>query len=263
MTQGKVLIRLPRKTYVEDLGREVSLGSFEKHVIRNPGRSFSDKKNTFKPEELQQEPHRFVRRKDDYILMDADFLDEYKQLRRLAQIITLKDLGRIVTLLGVNDGSVVVEAGSGSGAATAYLSRLARKVHSYEVSDDHLAVAKENVKALGRDNVEFHRQDVYEDVEEHGADAFLLDVPDPARALPQVSKALRVGGRCVVYTPNLTQAQQAVASLPDDFLYEGTSELTERQWEVRDKVLRPRMQGLGHTAFLTLIRKLPEKGGEQ
>ena len=257
---SKLLIRLPRKTYVEELGKEILLGDFEKHVITRTNRSFSDKKHTIRPETLQQEPHRFTLKKDDYLLMDADFLDEYKQLRRLAQIITLKDIGRIITLLGITKDSLVAEAGSGSGAATVYLSKVAREVRTYELNEDHLAVAQENVKAYGCDNVTITKGDIYEDVEALEADAFLLDVPEPIKALAQVHKALRTGGRCAVYTPNLTQAQEAVNELPEGFLYEQTIELTERQWHIKGKQLRPRMQGLGHTAFITIIRKIP--GGE-
>ncbi|MBN1275728.1 methyltransferase domain-containing protein [Candidatus Woesearchaeota archaeon] len=254
---SKVLIRLPRKQYVEELGREISLGEFEKHVITRTDQSYSDKKHTITPESLQQEPHRFIIKKDEYLLLEADFLDEYKQLKRLAQIITLKDLGRIITLLGVTKDSVVVEAGTGSGAATCYLAKVAREVHSYEVNEEHLTVARENTERLGISNVQFHKTDVYEGMKDHGADAFLLDVPDPARALPQVIKALRMGGRCVVYTPNLTQARDVANSLPDALLYEGVIELTERGWQVQGRQLRPRMQGLGHTSFLTLLRKIP------
>ena len=66
-----------------------------------------------------------------------------------------------------------------------------------------------------------------------------------------------MGGRAVIYTPNLTQAQSTVLNLPNTLMYEGTIELTERQWAIKDKILRPVMQGLGHTAFLTTVRKVP------
>ncbi|MBD3209176.1 methyltransferase domain-containing protein [Candidatus Woesearchaeota archaeon] len=256
----KVLIRLPRKTYVEDLDREITLGEFEKHVITKTNRSFSDKKHTIRPEILEKEPHRFERKKDEYLLLNADFLDEYKQLRRSAQIITLKDIGRIITLLGITKDAVVVEAGAGSGAATCYLAKLAKEVHTYELEEEQLNMTKENLKELNINNVHLYQADIYEKAKEHDADAFLLDVPDPRKALPQAIKALRVGGRCAIYTPNLTQAQDVINNLPETLLYEGTTELTERNWHIKGRVLRPRIQGLGHTAFLTLLRKVP--GGE-
>lgn len=257
---SKVLIKLPRKTFVEELNKEILLGTFEKHVITNTNRQFSNKKHTFKPGDLQKPDQRFIIKQDTYLLFTADFLDEYKLIKRLAQIITLKDIGRIITLLGVNKNSIVVEAGSGSGAATTYLANIVKEVHTYEVNDDHLAVAKENVATFGCKNVTFYKKSIYEEVKKHEADGFLLDVPEPINALPQVIKALRMGGRCVMYTPNLTQAQEVVNNLPDTLLYEETIELTERTWNIKGKVLRPRMQGLGHTAFLTLLRKIP--GGD-
>lgn len=254
---AKVLIKLPRKRYVEELDKEIMLGAFEKHVLTRTDRQFSDKLHSFSPDILNQEQSRFMMGKDEYLLFTADFVDEYKLLKRLAQIITLKDIGRIITLLGITRDSIVVESGAGSGAATCYIAKIAKEVHSYEIDDEHLAVAKENVKNLGLGNVSFYKGSIYEDVQAHEADAFLLDVPDPLQALPQVVKALRMGGRCVLYTPNLTQAQEAVNNLPEDLLYEGTIELTERQWQIKGKVMRPRIQGLGHTAFLTTLRKIP------
>jgi tRNA (adenine57-N1/adenine58-N1)-methyltransferase len=255
--QKKVLIRLPRKKFVEELGRDISLGEFEKHIVKNTDKPFSDVKHTLTSEQLQQEPCRFPVKDDQYIILNTDFLDEYKGIKRLAQIITLKDIGRIITLLGINRDSVVVEAGSGSGAATVYLASIAKEVHTYEINDDHLAVAKDNVKEFNLSNVTFYRQSIYEEIMEHNADAFLLDVPEPKLALTQVEKTLRIGGRCVMYTPNLTQAADAINHLPQNLLYEGTLELTERNWEIKERILRPRMQGLGHTAFLTILRKMP------
>ena len=254
---AKVLIKLPRKRYIEELDKEIMLGAFEKHVLRKIDKQFSDKAHSFSPEVLQQGPSKFAMGKDEYLLFEADFVDEYKLLKRLAQIITLKDIGRIITLLGITRDSVVVESGAGSGAATCYLAKIAKAVHTYEIEDEHLHVAQENVKNLSLDNVTFYKGDIYEDVGAHEADAFLLDVPDPQKALPQLIKALRIGGRAVIYTPNLTQAQDAVNNLPDELLYEGTIELTERQWQIKGKVMRPRIQGLGHTAFLTTVRKVP------
>ena len=252
---SKVLIKLPRKVLVEELGREVMLGSFEKHLIKDPSKDFSSSKGQISATELSAKPHRFKLNKEEYITLEADFLDKYKSLRRLAQIITLKDIGRIITLLGLTDTSIVVEAGSGSGAFSKYIAPLVKHIHSYEINDDHLAVAKENCQDYS--NITFYKQDIYESVGEHQADAFLLDVPDPSKALSSVAKALRIGGRAVIYAPNLTQTQSAVLHLPENLLYEQTIQLTEVDWEVKERILRPRMQGLGHTAFLTLVRKLP------
>lgn len=256
---SKILIRLPRKRFVEELGRDVLLGKFEKHLVKDVSKPFHEKKSSFSVETLQGSAKRFVQGKESYLLFDADWLDSYKQLKRLAQIISLKDIGRIITLLGITKDSVVIESGAGSGAATSYLGMVAKEVHSYEVDKEHLEVAKHNVEVLGVDNVFFHLADIYDvkNVQSHGADAFLLDVPDPKEALASVEKALRIGGRAVIYSPNLTQVQSTVLSLPEGLLYESTIELTERQWSIRDKVLRPVMQGLGHTAFLTLVRKVP------
>ncbi|MBR9703479.1 hypothetical protein GOV10_05545, partial [Candidatus Woesearchaeota archaeon] len=120
---AKILIQLPR--FVEDEGRRIQITSFEKFYLDNIDRTFSTKKATFRPEELAKNGF-LEKKKDSYLLMDSDFVDDYKQLKRLAQIITLKDIGRIITLLGLTKESIVVEAGSGSGAAGIYLAKVVK-----------------------------------------------------------------------------------------------------------------------------------------
>jgi len=255
---AKILIRKPRKTHVEELGKDVLLGPFEKFYVKKTDKDFSEKRGQVPKEELASKPHCFTVGKESYFTLDSDFLDDYKQLKRHAQIIGLKDIGRIITLLGIHKESVIVESGAGSGAATCYLASVAKQVYTYEINDENLSVTQENIKCYGLENVDLRKGDIYADVEAHEADAFLLDVPEPVKALPQVHKALRMGGRVAIYTPNLTQAQELILTLGKEFLYEETIELTERNWVIKDRILRPQMQGLGHTAFLTLLRKIPK-----
>lgn len=257
---AKVLFRLPRSVVDNDSGRVVSLNGLEEFYVSDLSKGFSTRFSRLSPDDLSGSKF-FVVNKDSYVVFDSDFLDDFSRLKRLAQTISLKDLGRIITLLGLNRDSVLVEAGSGSGAATLYFSRIVKKVFSYDVNPKHQAVAKSNVSSFGVDNVEFFLADVYDssNVLAHGADAFLLDVPEPVRALPSVVKALRVGGRAVIYSPNLTQLRDVALNLPSSLLLLRTVQVTEQDWEVSDLLLRPRMQGLGHTAFLMLLRKIPEK----
>lgn len=259
---AKILIRKPRKVYVKELDKQVLLGPFEKFYIKNTEKDFSEKRGQVPKEDLAAEPHAFTVGKENYFTLESDFLDDYKQLKRHAQIIGLKDIGRIITMLGINKESVVVESGAGSGAATCYLASVAKQIHTYEINEENLSVSQENVQRYGLTNVNLQKGDIYADVESHEADAFLLDVPEPRRALPQVHKALRMGGRVAIYTPNLTQAQDLILNLGEEFLYEETIELTERKWVIKERILRPQMQGLGHTAFLTLLRKIPTQEKE-
>ncbi len=256
---AKILIKLPRTTRIEEIKKEIRLEKFEKHYIEDENKDYTNSKNKIPKEEIKKEPHAFKIGKNQYITLKADFLDKYKQIRRKAQIISLKDLGRISTLLGLNKNSILVEAGSGSGAASCYYSKYIKEIHSYEINEEHLAIAKENAKKQECKNIKFYKKNIYDEkeVNEHEADAFLLDVPEPEKALKSVVKALRTGGRCVVYTPNLTQAQEVIKNLPEELLNEGTIEIMERQWTIKEKILRPVMQGLGHTAFLTTLRKIP------
>ena len=56
----------------------------------------------------------------------------------------------------------------------------------------------------------------------------------------------------------MTQTTDFVNALKgnDTFLYEKTVELIERSWKIDGVVARPRSEGIGHTAFLTFVRKI-------
>lgn len=258
---AKILMRLPKEIVDEDTKEVVRRIKFDKFYVKDEDKDFSEKRGRVPKEELAKNPHRFSCNGYEYVSLDTDFLDEYKRIKRLAQIITLKDIGRIITLLGLHKDSVLVESGSGSSGASSYLARIVKEIYSYEINEKHLAVAKENISDLGINNVEFILGDVYDEkaMKSYEADAFLLDVPDPKKAMKSVLKALRLGGRVVVYTPNLTQIRDVVCDVSDEFVYETTVELTEKSWEISEKKLRPRMQGLGHTAFLSVFRKICRK----
>src|SRR3989344_3372236 len=52
----------------------------------------------------------------EFSVSEASFIDLYRKIKRIAQIIPQKDVGLIITEAGLNKDSVIIEAGSGSGA---------------------------------------------------------------------------------------------------------------------------------------------------
>ncbi|MFH1589137.1 MAG: methyltransferase domain-containing protein [archaeon] len=247
----KLLIKKERTTKVD--GRTVVLSRFEKHLVDDT-KDFSTQFGLIKKNDLKKSSAKAG--KEVYYVLEPSFIDHYKRIKRLAQIITLKDIGAIITNTGMNNESIVMDAGTGSGGLACYLAKIAKKVISYDIHDDHLAVAKENVDALNLKNIEIKKGDVFNEkkIKEKNVNILILDVAEPWKAIKTAEKVLKKGGFVVSYSPNINQTEQFVKALSDKFLYEKTTEIMEREWTVKGRILRPRMKDLGHTAFLSFAR---------
>ncbi len=250
---ARVIIKKERSVEVDGKKRKIS--SFDKHYV-DSDKDFSCKYGTIKKTDLKKDKVKVAN--EEFVLFDAQFIDDYKRLRRDAQIITLKDIASIIANTCINKKSKVIDAGAGSGALACFLAAVADKVESFDINMDSLKIARENAKQLDLENIKFTRGDVYNavSIKLKGFDVFTLDVPEPWRAIKTAGKVLKVGGFLVSYSPNINQTQQLVNALPDNFLHEKTIEVIEREWSVKDLVLRPKTKDVGHTAFLTFVRKI-------
>ena len=191
-------------------------------------------------------------------LISASFIDQYRRMQRLAQIITAKDIGWIIAESGIGKESTVVDCGTGSGFLAIALARLVKQVVTYDINEKHIAVAQRNIAAMGMQNITLKKKDVYKRIDEKDAELVVLDVAEPWRAVKSALRALRFGGFLVSYSPNATQVQQLVAELErhEEMVHLKTVELICREWKVDGLVLRPKSEGIGHTGFLTLGRKV-------
>ena len=82
---------------------------------------------------------------------------------------------------------------------------------------------------------------------------------DGKKIARETKKVLKKGGFVVSYSPNINQTQQFVKALTDKFSYEKTIEVIEREWTIKDRVLRPKMKDIGHTAFLSFARLIKQE----
>jgi tRNA (adenine57-N1/adenine58-N1)-methyltransferase catalytic subunit len=192
----------------------------------------------------------------EFLIFEPYFIDVYKKLKRHAQIIMLKDIGIIVAETGINRESIVVDAGSGSGALALFLANIAKKVYTFDIDDRAIKVVKENIKLLDLKNVVLKKADVYAEIPVKNADVIILDLKEPWNAINNVKSSLKAGGFLVLYTPQVTQIIDTLKTFGNDFMHLKTVELIERDWEFRDKIARPKNIEIGHTGFLTFARKI-------
>lgn len=250
----KVLLRLPRK--VKDGEREVIMNNLEEFYITEP-KDFHFSGGFVTKEQLEK-GGAFLSGKDSFVVFDATFMDEFYHMKRKAQVITPKDIGPIISYTGINKESIIIDAGVGSGFLSCFLGMIAKRVDAYDIEDSHIEVSEKNVKSLNLQNVSIEKKSIYDkdNFKENEYDVFTLDVPEPWKALETANKTLKVGGYLVIYAPNINQIHHTVTSLPEGLLHEKTIEMIEREWSVKEKVLRPLTKDFGHTAFLSFVRKI-------
>tara|TARA_Y100000034_G_C6855755_1_gene388868 strand:+ start:552 stop:1271 length:720 start_codon:yes stop_codon:yes gene_type:complete len=189
-------------------------------------------------------------------LIDAEVSDKVNKIKRAPQIIPKKDIGFILAECGVNNKSIVVEAGSGSGHATIQLALHAKKVYSFDIREDHQKISKRNVDSLDLKNVTFKIYDIYEGIPVKNVDLLLLDLPSPWEVIKHFDK-VKQGGHIVNYSPTIPQVMDFVNQLPEYCYHVKTIELVQREWEVKGRKVRPKtFQELGHSGFLSFVRKI-------
>ena len=197
----------------------------------------------------------------EFILLRPSIVDYLQKLRRVPQIMLPKDAAQIVAYTGVGPGSMVVDAGVGSGSLAIFLGNLVRpngRVVSYEVREDFAAIAEENIRMTGlSDVVKVKLKDIYEGIDERDVDLVTLDLPQPERVLPHAERALKPGGHLAVFAPCIEHIQRLHGELPKySFTNYRTIECLVREFEVRPGATRPSTRMIAHTGYLTFARRV-------
>ncbi len=194
--------------------------------------------------------------------------DRAIKMGRQTNIVYPKDAGLILLLAGIGPGSVVVEAGTGSGALTSLLGfhvAPAGRVFSYEVREDFAKEAQKNIEKVAlTDVIMIKQQDILKGIEETDVDAVVLDMAVPWDVVPLAYEALHGSGVFVSFSPTIEQTQRTVDALYDSHFIEiMTRELIEREILVRSGKTRPATRMIGHTGYLTSARKIYPPGKSQ
>lgn len=194
----------------------------------------------------------------EFVALRPTFTDFIKKMRKMPQVIQPKDAAQIIAYTGLSPGDTVVEGGAGSGALTVFLASVVDPgtVYSYEVREDFLKVAKENIGLFRLQNVCFKLQDIYNGIEEDNVDLVALDVASPEKVVQHAYKALRTGGYIFSYSPCIEQVIRFCLTARDFTMEVNTIECIVREYEVSPKGTRPKTRMLGHTGYMSFARKI-------
>jgi len=182
-----------------------------------------------------------------------------KRLKRMPQIIMPKDLGLILTYTGISPGSLVVDAGCGSGFLAIFLANYVKpgKVVTYEINKKFAKIARENIKASGLSKfIKLKQKDITKGIAEKNVDLVCLDMKNAEKVVKHAYKALKPGGYLVVYSPYIEQVKKVVREIEKrNFSSIKIVENIVREWQF-EKHLRPKTLGIMHTGFLIFARKI-------
>lgn len=197
----------------------------------------------------------------EFSVVEPTFEDLLIFAKRGPQIITLKDAATIVAYTNLRSGCKVVDAGTGSGILACFLAHVVRPnglVYTYEKRKDFLKIARFNINLFEVGEwVKLKNKDIYKGIEEKNLDLITLDLPEPWKVLRYGRRALKKGGYLVAFLPNMTQVIEFVKKVRrfGDLKVEKTIEITERSWNIREKVARPSFS-FPPTTFITFVRRI-------
>ncbi|MBI1972810.1 methyltransferase [Candidatus Woesearchaeota archaeon] len=192
---------------------------------------------------------------DELWCMPASFIDQIERIERGPAIMQKKDIGLILANIPIDANTKIVDAGTGCGLLAAFLARISKKVTSYDNNKKHLDIAKRNMQLLAV-KYKLKIKDIYKGIDEKNLDVITLDLPEPWRVLPHTEKSLKCGGSVVAFLPHISQVEQLVTEAKEKFIIAKVCEVIEREWIINPPKLRPKHQGLMHTAFLVFLRKI-------
>lgn len=188
--------------------------------------------------------------------------DYILHMARKTQIIYPEDAGLILIYSGIGPGSMVIEAGSGSGALSCILGNYVRPnghVYSYDIREKSLNRAKKNVaRANLEDYITIKFGNILEDELPHkNIDSVVLDMPQPWQAIEKVKNYLKLSATIVSFSPTIEQVKKTTFALKEnEFIEINTFELFKRRIQVKPNATRPETRMVGHSGYITFGRKL-------
>ncbi|MCG7275446.1 tRNA (adenine-N1)-methyltransferase [Corynebacterium singulare] len=204
-----------------------------------------------------------------FLLFRHLMVDHVLSMPRGAAVIYPKDSAQILVEGDIFMGARVLEAGAGSGALSMTLLRAVGPqghVYSYEVRDDHLEYAVDNVTEYFGEQPEWWSPRLGDladvSVEDLGGpvDRVILDMLEPWEHLEKVRDILIPGGVFMTYVATVPQLMKVMEGIRElkCFTEPKAWESLVREWKVEGLATRPEHRMNAHTAFLIWTRRLAD-----
>lgn len=193
----------------------------------------------------------------EFIVLKPSISDLMKNISRKTTIIYPKDAGIMLLEAGVKAGSIVGEAGTGSGSLTLVLSLAVGKegkVYSFEKRKEFVELALKNLEISPWKNYQIIERDVYSDgFGDYEFDSLFIDLPEPWEAIAHAKNVIKKGGTWVSLSPNMEQVKNTVLTLREEgFVRIKTFEIMKREMVVRSYGVRPKEIMRSHTGYITV-----------
>jgi tRNA (adenine57-N1/adenine58-N1)-methyltransferase len=194
-------------------------------------------------------------------LIQPTIYDYIMKSERNTQIVYPKDLGYIAIRSGIQNGSKVLEIGTGSGALTTFLASIVKPnghVYTYDINPEFMKIAKKNlVKSKMDEYVTMTEYDIRNGISLQEFDAAIIDLGDPWTVVENVYKVLKGSGAFLAICPTMNQAEKTAISLKNNYFTDiECVEILIRNIEAREGMTRPSMRMIGHTTYLIFARKI-------
>ena len=175
---------------------------------------------------------------EEFFILEPNFTDKFKKIKRGPQIITPKDIETIIAETGINKNSVILDAGGGSGSLSCFLANLTKKVYCYEIRKDFVKIIKENQKLLEIKNLTIKNKDITKGITEKSLDLITLDLTEPWHIIKYAEKSLKPGAYLIAYLPTITQFTEFIEKRKSSkkIFYLKTLENLQRNWIINNKV---------------------------
>ncbi|MBS3815179.1 MAG: tRNA (adenine-N1)-methyltransferase [Hadesarchaea archaeon] len=234
------------------------------HLIRIQEEEFHTNKGIIKLEDIaNKEPGDKIESHtgEKFTILEPSMADQLKKIKRDPQIVQPKDASQIIAHTGIGPASKIVDAGTGSGALAIFLGNIVRpngKVYSYEIREDFIEIAKENIDKVGLEEIiEVKNQDIYEGINESDLDLIVLDLPNPEKVLKHAEEALKPGGYLSAYSPCIEPIKRLYEEFRNfKFQNYKTIECLVRELDVKENCTRPKTRMTAHTGYLTFARRI-------
>lgn len=204
-----------------------------------------------------------------FLLFRHLMVDHVLSMPRGAAVIYPKDAAQILVEGDIFMGARVLEAGAGSGALSMSLLRAVGPeghVYSYEVRDDHLEYAVDNVKEYFGEQPEWWSPRLGDLADVTAADLggpvdrVILDMLEPWEHLETVRDLLIPSGVFMTYVATVPQLMKVMEGIRElkCFTEPKAWESLVREWKVEGLATRPEHRMNAHTAFLIWTRRLAD-----